>query len=95
MWTEITPGKWWPARGGLPKPRRAATGAALLVFPLLLAGAGCAHKELLAPCADYKAAAYTPGAPGAGLVPCDTPQQMHRPPWLTASEAGPASPQEG
>ena len=61
-------------------------GTALLAFALLLAGAGCAHKELLAPCSDYKAAAYTAGA-RPSPIPCDAPQQMHRPPWVTASGA--------
>lgn len=83
-----------PARGAFPRPRRAAAGAALLAFSLLVAGAGCAHKELLAPCSDYKAAAYNPAA-RPGLVPCDTPQQMHRPPWLTAAEPGTPAAHEG
>lgn len=83
-----------PDRGAPPRPRRAAAGAALLAFSLLLAGAGCAHKELLAPCSDYKAAAYNP-PPRPGLVPCDTPQQMHRPPWLTAAEPGTPAAHEG
>ena len=69
-------------------------GAALLVFSLLLAGAGCAHKELLAPCSDYKAAAYTAGA-DPSPIPCDTPLQMHRPPWVTAAEPDTPSTQEG
>ena len=96
-----------PDRGAPPRPRRAAAGAALLAFALLLAGAGCAHKELLAPCSDYKAADYNPPPrpglvpadynppPRPGLVPCDTPQQMHRPPWLTAAEPGTPAAHEG
>lgn len=81
-------------RGAFPRPRRVAAGAALLAFSLLVAGAGCAHKELLAPCSDYKAAAYNPAA-RPGLVPCDTPQHMHRPPWLTAAEPGTPAAHEG
>ncbi len=69
-------------------------GAALLVFSLLLAGAGCAHKELTAPCSDYKAASFTAG--GERLpIPCDTPLQMHRPPWVIAAEPPLPSAQEG
>ena len=77
---------WRPARiikRGFPRGARPGTvpcdpslhgrlswGAALLAFSLLLAGAGCAHKELLAPCSDYKAAAYTAGA-HPSTIPCD------------------------
>jgi len=82
------------ARGEFPRPRLSSAGAALLAFSLLLAGAGCAHKEMLAPCSDYKAAAYNP-AVRPGLVPCDTPQHMHRPPWLTAAEPGTPAAHEG
>ncbi len=49
----------------------------------LLAGAGCAHRELTAPCADYKAASFTPAA--RPRIPCDAPHQMQRPPWMAAS----------
>ena len=80
MWTETTRGN--------------KCGAALLAFSLLLAGAGCAHKELMAPCSDYKAAAYT-ASDGVSTIPCDTPLQMQRPPWVTAAEAGTPSAQEG
>ena len=76
------------ARGEFPRPRPSSAGAALLAFTLLLAGPGCAHKELLAPCSDYKAspATYTAGGERV-VIPCDTPQQMYRPPVVTA-EAG-------
>ena len=89
MWTETTLGKkcdgcgLWTDRGEFPRPRLSSAGAALLAFSLLVAGAGCAHKELLAPCSDYKAAAYNPAA-RPGMVPCDAPLHMHRPPWVTA-----------
>ena len=43
----------------------------------LLAGVGCAHRELTAPCSDYKAASFTPAARPS--IPCDTPLQMQRP----------------
>ena len=103
MWTTITRGnKCAPsalvfalaAPAGC-SPRR-SWGAALLAFTLLLAGPGCAHKELLAPCSDYKASPATYTAGGARVViPCDTPQQMYRPPVVTAAEPAPASTQEG
>ena len=80
MWTQTTRGN--------------PCGMALLAFALLVAGAGCAHKELLAPCADYKAAAFPSAASPRG-IPCDTPLQMQRPPWVTASEPGTPSAQEG
>lgn len=67
-------------------------GAALLAFSLLLAG--CAHRELTAPCSDYKAAAFTAGARRI-TIPCDTPLRMQRPPWVTAAEPGTPSAQEG
>lgn len=66
--------------------------AALLAFSLLLAG--CAHRELTAPCSDYKAAAFTAGERRI-TIPCDTPLQMQRPPWVTAAEPGTPSAQEG
>ena len=80
----------WP----IGKPIGKKRGAALLAFSLLLAGAGCAHKELLAPCSDYKAAAFSAGA-HPSTIPCDTPLQMHRPPWVIASETGTPSAQGG
>jgi len=81
MWTTTTRGK--------------KCGAALLAFSLLLAGAGCAHKELLAPCSDYKAATFSPAA-RPGTIPCDDAQQMHRPPWVTTTQkAGEDATQEG
>ena len=64
-------------------------GAALLAFSLLLAGGGCAHKELTAPCADYKAASF-PEAASPRDIPCERPLQMQRPPWVMAST--PAAP---
>ena len=64
-------------------------GIALLALPLL-AGLGCAHRELTAPCSDYKAASFTPAA--GPSIPCDTPLQMQRPPWIAGLEA--ASPVE-
>lgn len=101
MLTETTRGKQCgPAalRPALDAPAgcspRLSWGAALLAFTLLLAGTGCAHKELLAPCSDYKAAAFSTGA-HPSTIPCDTPLQMHRPPWVTAAEASTPSAQEG
>ena len=55
----------------------------------LLAGLGCAHRELTAPCADYKAAAF-PEAASPRTIPCERPLQMQRPPWVIASQ--PAAP---
>ena len=89
MWTETTRGNPCdPAALVAPAgcSPRLSWGTALLAFTLLFGGAGCAHKELLAPCSDYRAAAYTAGA-HPRTIPCDTPHQMHRPPWVTA-EAG-------
>ena len=84
------------ARGEFPRPRLSSAGAALLAFSLLLAGAGCAHKELLAPCSDYKAspATYTAGGERV-VIPCDTPQHMHRPPWLTVAAPDTPAAHEG
>ena len=48
--------------------------------------AGCAffpHRELTAPCSDYKAARFAPAA-APGDVPCDEPLPMVRPPWTAA-----------
>ena len=69
-----------------PSTRGKKCGVALLAFSLLLAGAGCAHRELTAPCADYKAATF-PEAASPRTIPCDRPLQMQRPPWVIASEA--------
>ena len=55
---------------------------ALAVFSLL-GTAGCAHKELTAPCSDYKAAGFTPAAL-AGIVPCNAPRPMIGTPWEAA-----------
>ena len=53
----------------------------------LLGTAGCAHRELTAPCSDYKAASYpSPAASGPGTIPCDNPVPMVRPPWTAAVE---------
>lgn len=49
--------------------------------------AGCAffpHRELTAPCSDYKAVRFTPAAGAAASVPCDEPLPMARPPWTAA-----------
>lgn len=57
----------------------------------LLGTAGCAHRELTAPCSDYKAASFAPAAAsGPGTIPCDNPLPLVRPPW-TAALAPPAS----
>ena len=61
----------------------------VLLAVSLLAGVGCAHRELTAPCSDYKAASFTPAARPS--IPCDTPLQMQRPPWVTASTPPPSS----
>ena len=55
---------------------------------VLLGTAGCAHRELTAPCSDYKAASFSPAAQGPGYVPCEKPLPMVRPPW-PAAEAPP------
>ena len=77
MKTEI-----WP----IGKSRALITAAAVMAF---LAPLGCAHRELTAPCSDYKAAAFSAGA-SPRTIPCDTPQQMQRPPWVIALEAAEA-----
>ena len=55
-----------------------------------LTAAGCSffpHRELTAPCSDYKAANFSsPAASGPGLIPCDDPLPMARPPWTAAVE---------
>ena len=59
--------------------------------------AGCSflpHRELTAPCSDYKAARFTPAAGAAEAIPCDDPLPMARPPWTTALEP-PARPTDG
>ena len=70
----------------------------LTVTVLALCGlAGCSflpHRELTAPCSDYKAAGYAPAADGAEHVPCDDPLPMVRPPWTAALEP-PAQPTGG
>ena len=60
----------------------------------LLGTAGCAHRELMAPCSDYKAARFAPTGP-PGTVPCDTPLPMARPPWTAALARPPAGPVGG
>ena len=75
--------KKWP----IGKPIGKKAGVALLAFSLLLAGAGCAHRELTAPCSDYKAATFTAAA-RPSTIPCHTPLQMQRPPWVTAHAPG-------
>ena len=49
----------------------------------LLVLAGCAHRELTAPCSDYKTAAFTADAPSP-TIPCDKPLPMQRPPWVAS-----------
>lgn len=59
-------------------------GVAATVFALLTAG-GCAHRELTAPCSDYKAASFSSAAAhGPGTIPCDNPVPLVRPPWTAA-----------
>ena len=57
-----------------------------LVVCVLWGLAGCSflpHREVTAPCSDYKAARFAPaGVPGD--VPCDDPLPMVRPPWTAA-----------
>lgn len=60
-------------------------GAALAV----LTAAGCSffpHRELTAPCSDYKAASFSSAAHSPGMIPCDDPLPMARPPWTAAAE---------
>ena len=64
-------------------------GVALLTLALL-AAVGCAHRELTAPCSDYKAANFAPAA-GPSTIPCDRPLQMQRPPWVAAATPPPPS----
>lgn len=59
----------------------------VLVVGVLCGTAGCAffpHRELTAPCSDYKAASFTLASPGE--VPCDDPLPMARLPWTAALE---------
>ena len=59
-------------------------GLACAAFAFFVAG-GCAHRELTAPCSDYKAASFAPApAHGPGTIPCDNPLPMVRPPWTAA-----------
>ena len=60
-----------------------------LAVSALLGTAGCAHRELMAPCSDYKAAAFAPAAAPPGRIPCDTPLPMARPPWTAALDRPP------
>ena len=71
----------------------AKVGLALAVFTLL-STAGCAHRELTAPCSDYKAASFTPAAQ-PGYIPCDQPLPMARPPWTAALDQPSAGPVGG
>ena len=63
-------------------PRLALALAVLSV----LGTAGCAHRGLTAPCSDYKAASFTPGA-----IPCDQPRPVVRPLHMVAVERGPSA----
>ena len=72
-------------------------GLALAVC-VLWGTAGCSflpHRELTAPCSDYKAASFTPAAGAAASIPCDTPQPMVRPPWIAALDRPTAHPVGG
>ena len=60
-------------------PRLVLTAAA---FSLLVL-AGCAHRELTAPCSDYKAASLTPTTEPSP-IPCDNALPMQRPPWVAS-----------
>ena len=73
--------------------------AGLAVTVLALCGlAGCAflpHREVTAPCSDYKAASFAPAAGVAGDVPCDDPLPLVRPPWTAALDRSAAQPVGG
>ena len=69
-------------------------GLALAVFALL-GTAACAHRELLAPCSDYKAARFAPAAAQPGTIPCDQPLPMVRPPWTAALDRPSSGPVGG
>ena len=59
--------------------------------------AGCSffpHRELTAPCSDYKAASFVP-ASAPGDVPCNDPLPMVRPPWTAALDQPLAGPVGG
>ena len=62
------------------KPSKNCPRLALALAVLTLLGtAGCAHRGLTAPCSDYKAASFTPGA-----IPCDQPRPVVRPLLMAA-----------
>ena len=61
----------------------------------LLGAAGCAHRELTAPCSDYKAARFSPAAAQLGSIPCDRPVPVARPPWTAALDQPTAGPVGG
>ena len=61
----------------------------------LLGTAGCAHRELTAPCSDYKAARFSPAAAQPGAIPCDRPLPIARPPWTAALDQPSAGPVGG
>ena len=61
----------------------------------LLGPAGCAHRELTAPCSDYKAAGFAPVAADPSYPPCDKPLPMARPPWTAALDRPVAGPVGG
>ena len=68
----------------------------VLVVGVLCGTAGCSffpHRELTAPCSDYKAASYTP-ASSLDEVPCDDPLPLVRTLWTAALEP-PARANEG
>ena len=56
----------------------------------VLTAAGCSffpHRELTAPCSDYKAANFSSSpAYSPVMIPCDAPLPMARPPWTAAVE---------
>ena len=64
--------------------RKLAAPAALSLLVL----AGCAHRELTAPCSDYKRAAFTADAPSP-TIPCDKSLPMQRPPWVASLDHHP------
>lgn len=66
-----------------------AKGGLALAVCALLGAAGCAHRELMAPCSDYKAAAYSPAVAQPGTIPCAQPLPLARPPWTAALAAPP------
>ena len=55
----------------------------------LLGTSGCAHRELTAPCSDYKAASFAPAAAAQpGYIPCDKPVPLSRTAALERSAIG-------